>query len=1151
MDRKELIKSWLKIRYDKFATTEKTPKIILKWIIWFLLAVFGFFVALILLLIIIVFPSLPNINNIQNLVAAQSSGIYDREGNLLYLIHGEENREVVSLKDISQYAIEAVLAIEDDQFYSHGAVDFGAMLKAVCSEAHICSQQRGGSTITQQFIKNAFLSPERTYTRKLKEIILSIELESKYSKDQILEMYLNRIPYGSSIYGIEMASKIFFGKSVKDLTLGEAAVLAAIPKAPSYFSPYGSNLYASINLDASDIIRMNIKSEQQLVNISPDFVTKGLLGKTYKFGACAEEVKLPEETKDSKDAKNSDNKKTGSSKETTSESGPDIKPDETQTGECREIYIKGRTDFVLSRMGELGYIKDNEYDQAIKEAEHLQFKPFREEIKAPHFVMYIRQLLEEKYGKDQIEKGGLKITTTLDPKMQDAAEKAVADYAKKNLESYNADNSALVAMNPDDGQILAMVGSNDYWNDSIDGKVNVALRPRLPGSSFKPIVYAAAFLQGYAPGTVLYDVKTKFGATYSPENYDRQFRGPVTMRQALANSLNIPAVKAGYLAGIPNVLDLARRMGIQLNQPDDWYGLSLAIGAGEARLLDMVGAFSIFASGGYKTDPVAILKIEDRNGNILEEYTKPQNRALILDPQVAYLINNVLSDAEARPEGWWRSQLTIPGQINGAKTGTSNKKIKGVDYPFDTWTLGYTRRLAAGVWSGNTDGSILGSKADGLSTAAYIWHEFMVAATKDMPREDFEKPEGIKYVKISSKTGKLPSEYTPEDAVTTGIFASFSVPKETDTSYKVVKIDKVSGKLATEFTPESAIEEKAFFEHHSEFPDKPQWEEPVRKWAEENNQDEVAPTEYDDVHTAETMGDKPMIVIKSPTDLATVSPPSIGVWVDVSSKSGINYVEYYWDDELKDTVKNPPHKGTIEINKSTEDGSTHVIKAIAYDSLYVSNQSSIQVKIGIDDVAPTVEFAYPGDGIRLDAGTSMSAQANATDAKGDILKVEFYLDSDLSATIKQPPYVWQFVVPGVTGEHVLKAIVYDHASNKSDAQITIVAKEPDSTIISGDNSQITEPYKNQSFNQGQRVLIQAALSKEAQENLKELIVSAKKKDGKTITIAKATGNSETGGAYVYTFIWDSVPAGIYDLSLKIVLQDGTIRFSGKVPIVVR
>jgi membrane peptidoglycan carboxypeptidase len=1122
--KQHFLKSWAWLKKRKNIFKENTPSFwdkIRHIIVWAVGAV----VFMIFLTLLIVLPALPNIDNIQNLVAAQSSVIVDRNGEVLYAIHGDENRTIVPIKQISTYATQATLAIEDDQFYKHSGVDFGAILKAVCYEMHVCSQPRGGSTITQQFVKNAFLSSERTYSRKLKEIILSLKLESKYSKDAILEMYLNRISYGSNIFGVEVAAQTFFGKHASELTLAESAILAAIPKAPTYYSPYGGHINPTINLSEEEILKLGITSEEEIVALNADFISKGLLGKTYIFGGPGEPAAEDEEAKE--DAKSNENA-----------------GEKENSAEPVEIYIKGRVDFVLSRMVELSDITQEEADMALKEANAMQFKPFRENITAPHFVMYIKEMLEAKYGKETVEKGGLKITTTLDAKLQAIADKAVADHAEANEKNLRASDEALVALNPDTGEILAMVGSRDYWNDEIDGKVNVALAPRLPGSSFKPIVYAAAFLQGYAPSTVVYDVKTKFGGWYEPENYDGKTRGPVSFREALGASLNIPAVKAGFLAGIPNVLDLARKMGLQLNQPDDWYGLSLAIGAGEVRLLDHVAAYSVFANGGFKVEPVAILKVEDKNGNILEEYEAPKKLNLILDPQVAYLVNNVLSDVNARPDDYWRGQLGIPGQINGAKTGTSNKKKNDINYPFDTWCMGYTRHLVAGVWAGNADGTQLSLKADGLGTASPIWKDFMVEATKDMPREDFEKPEGIKYIKVSKRTGKLPSENTPEEDLITGIFASFSAPQGYDDSYEIVEIDKVSGKLATEYTPPEAIEKKAFFRHHSEFPDDPNWENPVREWAKENNQDEEPPTEYDDVHTPGTMDVKPQITITSPTAQSKISPPYIGVWVNINSPAGTSKVDYYWDDQLVYTSEKSPYKGNIEIPSNTGDGSEHTIKAIAFDDLYRSSQSSINIRIGKDEIPPTVSFAYPGDGVKLPAGSSMTAQVDAKDADGDISKVVFYIDGELMDSISSPPYALQFTVPSELGEHTIKAAVSDYAGNNASESITINSISSEDGL-SGD-SRIVIPDKNASYNSGGRVVIKVYLSDEDADDLGKFILYAKKESGATIEIAKTDEGTRN-----YTFVWDSPSSGRYELYFKAELSDGRTHFSTRVPIIVR
>jgi membrane peptidoglycan carboxypeptidase len=1062
----------------------------------------GFLSGLIMLAVVI--ASLPNVDNPQNLVAAESSVIMDRNNKVLYTIHGDENRKIVSFENISPYAVQASMAIEDDQFYNHIGIDVWAIMKAMCHEVRVCPQARGGSTITQQFVKNAYLSPERTYTRKLKEILLSLQLESKFSKDEILEMYLNRIPYGSNLFGIEVASQAFFGKPAKELSIAEGAILAAIPKAPTYYSPYGNHKYAVINISEQEILDLGVTSEQELVKRDPNFISKGLLGKTYTYG--------PEEE------------------------------------EPVEIYVKGRVDFVLGRMEELGYITEEEKNEAIQEAIDKEFQEFREDIKAPHFVMYVKEQLEAKYGKDHVEKGGLRITTTLDYEMQQAAEEAVRSRGEHNEKNFNATNAALVSIDPNNGQILALVGSRDYWNDEIDGRVNITTRPRLPGSSFKPIVYAAAFLQGYAPSTVVYDVRTKFGSWYEPANFDGQFRGPVAFRQALGGSLNIPAVKAGYLAGIPNVIDLARKLGIELSQADDWYGLSLALGAGEATPINMVNAYGTFANGGYGIEPVAVLKAEDKSGNILEEYKAPDRRDLILDPQVAYLVTNVLSDREARPDEYWRNQLTIPGHTNAAKTGTSNKKKDDVNYPFDTWTIGYTRNLATAVWAGNADGTHLSLNASGLDTASHIWKNYMTEAVKHVEKAEFERPEGIKWVKVSRRSGKLPSEHTPDEDIVSEIFASFSTPRDYDDTYQFVEIDKVSGKLATEYTPKEAIEEKAFYKHHSILPDNPNWEKAVRRWAEENDQDEEVPTEYDDVHTAENMDIRPSITIVSPRSQSTISPPILGAWVDIDSRAGVKKVEYYWNDELVYTADAPPYKGNIKLPIDLKIGSKHKLKAIVYDPLYRSSQSSVTVKIGKDETPPDVEFTHPKSNSKLPAGTLASVEIDAQDKNGDILKIEMVLNGELKKTLRIPPYIWQFTVPDDERKHTVKAIAYDHAKNSNSA--TLEFRSEKSEFNFSGYSRILEPDSNSSYESGESVYIQAYLSEEDHLYFDEIQLLAKQNGERPKKVLTSTGEKQ-GENPVYNFIWSTPPSGTYEIYLKIILEDGTIHFTRKVPIVIR
>lgn len=1071
----------------------------------------GCFLAVVLLALAV--KDLPEITNIAKLTAAQSSVILDRNGKILYTLHGEENRTAVPLSQISAPVAQATLAIEDDQFYEHGGFDVGGILKAVCHEIGLCSEARGGSTITQQFIKNAFLTSEHSYARKLKELILSIQLESRFTKDQILELYLNRIPYGSNAFGVERASQTFFNKPASQITLAEAAVLASIPKAPTYYSPYGENLYSKFEVNPEILARHGIQDES---DVDPNLISVGLLGKAYSLTDDLDEV--------------------------------------------HSIYLKGRVDFVLERMEKLGLITSAQKDQALLHASRIVFTPYREPMLAPHFVTYVRQLLEARYGKEQIEKGGLRVTTTLDLDLQNIAQKTVEAYAQMNQDRYHASNSSLFATDPRTGEILAMVGSRDYWNDEIKGKVNVALSPRQPGSSFKPIVYAAAFMQGYAPSTLVYDVKLKFSDSYSPDNYDGKFRGPVSFRQALANSLNIPAIQAAYFAGVPTVLNLARNLGLRLNQPDDWYGLSLALGAGEVRLMDLVAAYGVFANGGYRVEPFPILKVEDIDGNILEEYMPSPQREQILDPEVAYLVNNVLSDSGARPEGFWRDQLTIPGQVSGAKTGTSNIQKKNLNYnpanpdskstrnvPFDAWTIGYTRRLAAGVWSGNSDGETpLAAKADGLGAASRIWHDFMVAATAKNPREEFDVPSGIKWIKVSKLSGKLPSKYTPADQIVSEVFASFAPPRLTDDSYKVVMVDRVSGKLATEYTPKEALQELAIYDHHSPFPDKPEWEEPVLQWAKENVDDTKVPTEYDDVHTVSSMGQKPDITITAPISSGEVSGPTVGVWVSVSAAAGVERVEYFWDDVLLDTALAPPYKGTLLIPTDLPLGSRHTIGAKVFDGLYRTGFSSIEVVIGEDRIPPAVTILSPDADARVMADSTMAVEVDAHDLGSDIAAVDIYLDNALQGTLKKAPYLFLIPLSTVTGERHIRVMATDGSGNTKTDEINVFANI--STTVES-KSVIVSPMDNAQLSVNSTVLVNLAVASEVRPDLKSLILLTKDKNGRAEEVYSSGVLEQRTSRY--TLPWFPAKPGNYQLYAKMTLRDGSVRFTNRVEVLVR
>ena len=600
---------------------------ILKEVFWGIAYAIGMVLAGVLIASFLIYLyQTPSAKQLVKRNSAQTSIIYDRTGqHVLYEIHGEYNRKILAHDQIPDTIRIATIAAEDKNFYHHPGIDFLAIARAFEVNLRSHDIRQGGSTITQQLARNLFLTRDKTLLRKYLETIIAFKIEMNFSKEQILDMYLNEVPYGSNAYGIESASETFFNKDAKDLTLDEAAFIAALPKAPSYYSPY--------NAHKDDLIK--------------------------------------------------------------------------------------RQKNILKKVKKMELLPKDQIDKAISENTFAKLIPFKQPIEAPHFVFYVIEQLEKKYKEDFLETGGLRVYTTLDWNMQKEAEKSVADGAEKN-KSRNASNAALVAIDPKTGEILAMVGSKNYFDQSIDGQVNVTIMPRQPGSSFKPIVYSAAFERGYQPETPIVDDLTNFGPdgsgrNYIPKNYDGKFHGAMTMRQALARSLNVPAVKTLALIGLPSGIEMAKRLGITTLDEKRNYGLAFAIGGAEVKLLDLTSVFSVFANDGKRNPPESILAIIQGK----EKYVSSRNEKMVLNPDIARKIDSILSDNEARtPTFGPKSSIFIPGRTVAAKTGTAQEFR-------DVWTIGFTPSIAVGVWAGNNDHSPMAAGADGIFTAAPIWRDFM------------------------------------------------------------------------------------------------------------------------------------------------------------------------------------------------------------------------------------------------------------------------------------------------------------------------------------------------------------------------------------------------------------------------------------------
>ncbi len=596
---------------------------------------------------------IPDFRSFESRKVESSTKIYDRTGKIaLYDLNHDVRRTSISFDEMGVNIKNATIAIEDSEFYNHGGIRVSSIIRALLVNAFSTGPTQGGSTITQQLVKNTLLTREKSYTRKIKEWVLAIKIDRSMPKEKILEDYLNENPYGGTIYGVEEASQTYFNKPVKDVTLAEAAYLAAIPQSPTVLSPYGRH----------------------------------------------------------------------------------------------RDRLEARKNLVLGRMLELKFITQAEYNAAKNEV--VVFVPQQNTgIKAPHFVFFIQEYLEEKYGTDLVQQGGLKVITTLDYDLQSKGEEIVKEGALENEKAFNGKNASLVAIDPKTGQILTMIGSRDYFDKTIDGNYNVATAERQPGSSFKPFIYATAFNKGFTPSTVLFDVPTEFQTTcnaygkalpghsqsecYMPEDYDGKTVGPINLRDALAQSRNIPAVKLFYLAGLKDSLHTAEAMGISTLTDISRYGLTLVIGGGEVSLLDITSAYSVFANDGIRNPYTGILQITDASGNVLEQYQP--NSIEVLPKNTALTLSDILKNDYSRvPTFGAHSVLEIPGHEVAVKTGTTNNNK-------DAWTIGYTPSIAVGVWAGNNDNKPM--KKGGSALAGPIWNKFMKLALANMPDEPFEAPD--------------------------------------------------------------------------------------------------------------------------------------------------------------------------------------------------------------------------------------------------------------------------------------------------------------------------------------------------------------------------------------------------------------------------
>ncbi len=925
----------------------------------------------------------------------ETTRIYDRTGEILLweIIDPHAGDRVwVPLDQIPDHLICATVAIEDRTFWENPGVNPRGILRAFISNLQ-GQQVQGGSSITQQLIKNVLINPEervvaaegpgmRDYARKVKEVILALEITRRYSKEKILEWYLNTNFYGNLAYGIEAASQVYFGKSVSELDLAEAATLAAIPQYPQ-LNPFDN----------------------------------------------------PEAARE-------------------------------------------RQHLVLDQMVRQGCITREEAEAAGREPWHLASATEQFNFLAPHFSVYVRNQLEEMFGPELVYRGGLRVYTTLDYDLQQQAqcvaqahirrlsgedgqavlEEALAEGCEAvqylpPLSGYDVgkdhhvSNAAVVVLRTGTAEILTMVGSLDYWDDSIDGRFNAALGLRQPGSAFKPFTYITLLSQGYNAAHLFWDVRTAFQQPgqppYVPENYDRKYHGPQRLRLALARSYNIPAVAALELAGVDNVIRTAHKMGINsLDRGLEYYGLSLTLGGGEVRLLDMAYAYSVFANYGVmvgkpvpaeqlrpgyrELDPVAILRVEDRNGNVLYEYKEPQRKE-ILSPQLAYLMISILSDRQARWAAFGHpNSLELSGdRPAAAKTGTTN------DFR-DNWCIGFTPQILTGVWIGNSDNTEM-ANLPGSEGAAPIWHAVMEYALRDEEVQPFVRPDGLVERQVCALSGKLPTEHCP---VVTELFIPGTEPTETCDIHQVFRVNRETGRLCTVFTPPELCEERVYEVYPPEAAD---WLASLP----EENRPPVPPTEYDTIYGPALTNAEVAITYPSPYaylsgGVITITGNARGgdfAFYRLAFGEGLNPAEWI---QIGPDHGNQVDNGVLEYWDVTGLDGLYSLQLTVVDHSQALRQATIQVTV--DNITPTVELNYPPEGktyiYRKDEWININAEVSDNYAIG---RVEFYRNDEEQpfAVRTVVPYNVNWPITGL-GEQRFRVVVYDAAGNRAESKTVTV-----------------------------------------------------------------------------------------------------------------
>lgn len=774
-----------------------------------------------------------------------ASRIYDRNWELLYDLYHDQKRQPVTWEEVPEPLRKATIAVEDKDFYKHKGFDPLAPFRIVKNFFYF-HKITGGSTLTQQLVKNVLLSSEVTVTRKIKEFILAVQIEAKYKKDEILLMYLNEAPYGGTAWGVGSAAEQYFGKAVKDLSLTESVILAGLPQRPNVFSPFSTTPTA---------------------------------------------------------------------------------------------YI-ARTEHVLNRMVEDGYIDQETMNKTMEEVKNYKFYENTSQLAAPHFVFWVKSLLAEKYGEDVAEGGGLKVTTTLDLKLQNQVQQIVGDEIDKS-EKLGISNGAAVVMDPRDGQVLAMVGSRGYNSDKTDGKFNVVTQGlRQPGSAIKPVTYLMALRKGYSAASLIMDTPVSFPIQgqkdYTPNNYNGKFNGPMSLRDALGNSINTTAVKTLARVGVKNMLQQAYEMGMSTLQPTEEsmkrFGLAVTLGGADVKMIELSSAYCSFANGGSKVEAVGILKVEDKDGRVLEEF-KTVSGKKVMSPEEAFVISDILADNSARSLTFGAvNNLVIPNYKVAVKTGTTNDKR-------DNWTIGWTPNLLVSTWVGNNDNSEMGRIASGVSGAAPIWRKIMLYELPKIEKVDFQVPSGVVRISVDKVSGYgVHDEFPSKEEY----FINGTQTNITDPIHLKLKVCRDKVGLATpEDVTNGNYDSKEYFKFKEEDPissdGRNRWQEGIDGWInQQSDKDKYFPPESY-CRSDGTVG----INFDQPGDHSTQSN-SFTVKISTSSLKKITEVKLWVDGSERMTWNERPFETNLNL-----DNGPHTLKVRAVDKDGSSDEKEIRIGVSV------------------------------------------------------------------------------------------------------------------------------------------------------------------------------------------------------------